>query len=148
MKILAFLQSPSDAVFPDAAPHVLDKYRDDQEYHRRMLRQSMTGNRLFQAFGEMYDQIYWDNVAPVKDVDQAHIDNVIVAVEPDVILTFGNIAKEAIDNSIGAIRIKVLHCHHPNARYKTQDDLNQFAVSVRNMAREFDLKKQWENDSK
>lgn len=132
MKIVAFLQSPSQTIFPEDTPaHILDKYRDDQEYHRRMLKQSMTGNRLYQAFGPLYDEIVWDNVAPKDEVDHAHIDRVIAESEPELILTFGEVAKEAVSNSIMAIKIKTMACHHPNARFRTQNDLDEFAVQVR-----------------
>jgi hypothetical protein len=131
MKILAFLQSPSDATFPDTEKHLLDKYRDDQAYHRKMLRQSMTGNRLYQSFGPLFDEIHWDNVAPIKEVDHEHINDMIVKMEPDLILTFGNDARDALADSIGAIRIKVMECHHPNARYRTQSELDDFAAKVR-----------------
>jgi hypothetical protein len=51
---------------------------------------------------------------------------------PDVVITFGSAAKDGIV----AVRPTLKHdfaffsCHHPNARYKTQEDLNIFAKEV------------------
>lgn len=113
---------------------MVNRYKDDVAYHRHMLRQSMSGNRLFQAFGDLYDQIVWDNVCPVPNgvtPDQKHICNSIDKHKPDLILTFGEIPKEALDDCTAALDTKKLGCHHPNARFKTQEDLNSFAMTIR-----------------
>lgn len=141
MKIVAFLLSPSDAVFSNQPAHVLDKYRDDQVYHRKMLRQSMTGNRLYQAFGDLYEMIWWDNVIPVggTEPDAKHVNKVIMEQKPDLILTFGKAAETTIEDSIAAINRMTMSCHHPNARFKTQSDLDLFAMKVRGLLREWTI---------
>jgi hypothetical protein len=141
MKVVAFMESPSKNIFPEGTSQVIiDRYRDDQEYHRKMLRQSMSGNRLHQAFGDLFDQIHWDNVAPAGTVDSKHVDKVVKEHDPVVILTFGNIAQDAVDNSIASLTKKVMVCHHPNARHKTQSDLDNFAMEVRTHLRNLKAK--------
>lgn len=136
MKIVAFLQNPW---FPPRTPrHIITRYRDDQIFHRRILSMSMTGKRLVEAFGEdLYCQIHWDNTnwraadrSTGKMVpDHLHIETVLVCEKPVLILCFGNQAREAIKSRPWSADI--LHCHHPNARGRTQEDLNRFATTVR-----------------
>jgi hypothetical protein len=137
MKIVAFLESPSGAVLTTKE---FERYQHDQVWHRQMLRQSMSGNRLYQAFGDLYEKIWWDNVAPKGNFpDGKHIDDVIREQKPDLILTFGGIARDALDDSIGAINIERMDCHHPNARHRSQADLDHFAMIIRVKMREFNL---------
>jgi len=114
-------------------------YKTKQEVHRQILRTTATGYRLVQAFGDkMFNRIHWDNVCPeVTDhprkrspVEIKHVESVITVLRPHLILTFGEIANEAIKESVAAIRTKVMACHHPNARYKYQVDLDMFAQRV------------------
>lgn len=136
-KIVAFMQNPW---FPVGTKreHV-DRYRTDQEFHRRLLACTMSGTRLLQAFGpHMFEMIHWDNVAPEAaveasgktDVNPDHVEKVISEVEPELIISFGKLAEEALDNSILAENIPYMCCHHPNARGHTQAELQEFAISV------------------
>ena len=141
--ILAFLQSPSEKIFPEGtSPRIINMYKDDQEYHRKMLRQSMTGNRLYQSFGGTFNDIIWDNVAPIDEVDMRHVEMSIVKHKPYLILTFGTQAEEALDGAIGAMNIKRMCCHHPNARGRTQSDLDYFATKV------IEFMRNWNHESK
>ena len=123
---------------PETAQRHVELYNTNQEFHRRLLAGTMSGRRLRQAFGNLFNTIHWDNVAPaaaeeasgVTDVDMKHVERVIGEVKPQLILTFGNLAKGALDNAIRAYKIKRMDCHHPNARHKTQGDLDQFASDV------------------
>jgi len=136
INIVAFMQNPWFP--PGTQREVIDRYKTDQEFHRRLLRETMSGYRLHQAFGDLFDRIHWDNVAPEavdhpkkrSPVNVKHVDNVILTVKPNLILTFGEVAREAIADSIAAIRIKTMYCHHPNARYKFQADLDYFGQQV------------------
>lgn len=136
MKILAFLLSPSDSLFYEGTANwIIEKYRDDLDYHRMRLKESMTGRRLYEAFGDLFDVIIWDNVNPYPATDfpdQKHIGKVIAKHSPDLIITFGETAKKAIYNSTAWLDKPTMNCHHPNARYRTQSDLNTFALEVRN----------------
>jgi hypothetical protein len=136
-KILAFMQNPWFT--PGTSKEIIDKYRTDQEFHRRLLARCMSGNRLLTAFGStMFNRIWWDNVAPtaaieaagITDVDPIHVETVITDQKPDLILTFGKLAEQVLDGSIVAHDIDYLCCHHPNARGKSMIDLAQFAVEV------------------
>lgn len=137
ISIVGFMQNPW---FPDGTPQEhIRMYRYNQEFHKKILVNSMSGQRLKQAFGdEMFERIWWDNVAPEAateakgktDVDMQHVEAIIKIRDPQLILTFGKMATDAIKQSIGAIRRKVMECHHPNARYKTQSELDAFAVQV------------------
>jgi hypothetical protein len=129
--ILAFLQSPSESIFPPGtAQRVIDEYRNNQEYHRKMLKASMSGHRLAMAFGSLFNEIIWDNVAPNGQPDLKHVEMSIQKHSPYLILTFGVVAEETLDHSVGALPLKVMCCHHPNARFKTQADLDHFANKV------------------
>jgi uracil-DNA glycosylase len=137
MKILVFLQNPWFP--PGTAKQHIDRYTTDQEFHRRLLAGTMTGQRLRQAFGEtMFRDIWWDNVAPaaaevstgVTEIDEEHVERVIKQVKPDLIISFGKLAEDALDGSIAAEPIPYMCCHHPNARHKTTQDLCEFAVEV------------------
>jgi hypothetical protein len=138
--IVAFLQNPWFK--PGTSDRVIHTYRDDQRYHRKVLSMCMTGRRLMEAFGDLYEQIHWDNtnwrpayMANGKtDPDYGWMRTVIANQKPKLILCFGNQAKEAYIE-LGCCylecEIPYLTCHHPNARFRTQQDLNHFALTVR-----------------
>jgi hypothetical protein len=136
MNITAFLQNPWFR--PGTPKELIFRYNTDQVFHRHLLARCMTGSRLNQAFGTLYESIHWDNVAPhaateaagKTDIDMIHVEKVLKATSPDLILTFGNHAKEALAGSIQRGDTPMLHCHHPNARGKTVNDLCQFGVEV------------------
>lgn len=136
MKILAFLQNPWFSVETDS--HVIERYRTDQVFHRRYLRGTLSGNRLSMAFSGLYEQIHWDNVSSdlsneandISAVDMKHVETTIRNTKPQLILTFGQLAKETIRKSLYAQGIPVMECHHPNARGKTQADLDLFVQKI------------------
>lgn len=137
MRILAFMQNPWFP--PGTDPRHVKMYRDEQEFHRAVLGRSMSGRRLMEAFGYLYQEIHWDNVAPEAatespgrtEIDHDHVKQVIDKIRPELILTFGTIAADAVSDCSNAASVKVMECHHPNARHRTQNDLNQFAQDVR-----------------
>ena len=118
---------------------VVDKYKTEQEFHRKLLSQSMSGARLKVAFGGYwFEQIWWDNANPNiadylngrLDPSVPHIERVVMEQKPTLIITFGRQAEIGLSMSVASIKIKVMSCHHPNARYKTQVDLDNFAQTV------------------
>jgi hypothetical protein len=145
--IVTFLQNPW---FKPGTPRkFVRQYRDDQEFHRLILSQTMSGKRLLKAFGDLYWEIHWDNtnwrpvyhsrekIPPCYD----HIWNVLSTSKPSLILTLGTQSRLAIIKTILMMRkehlivydkIPRLSCCHPNARGETQRTLNQFAEIVRN----------------
>ncbi len=136
--IVAFMQNPW---FPQgtAEKHII-RYRDDQDFHRRLLANTMSGRRLREAFRDWFDKIWWDNADWHPDwylqklrADQEHIIQVIEMCNPELVISFGSIANEAIGLiCIGHFpELPHLRCHHPNARHKTQHDLDIFAQDVR-----------------
>lgn len=142
MNILAFLQNPWFK--PGTDWSVIEKYRDDQKFHRGVLLGCMSGQRLFAALGgELFTQIHWDNTnwrpawyaAGREEPDFSHMAEVIATVDPHIVIAFGNQAWDALQNP----RIKfpynwdgkVLRCHHPNARHKTQADLDNFGCELK-----------------
>lgn len=140
MRILAFMQNPW---FREGTPDEwILRYRDDQEFHRRILARSMSGSRLVKAFGkESYDRIHWDNVnwraASVANgilpPDMDHIAGIIYKIDPQLIICFGRVALNGLTAHDPAC--PVWGCHHPNARGKTQHDLNVFAQMVHDFER-------------
>lgn len=148
MKILAFMQNPWFP--PGTTKEIVDRYRTDQQFHQKLLRRTMSGNRLLQAFGpKMFEEIHWDNVAPnhvpephlKSDIEMMHVERIIKQVNPDLILTFGNLAREAVEGSLLRANRPMMHCHHPNARHKTMNDLAQFAMSVQRWVEDADSKR-------
>lgn len=146
MKIVGFLQNPW---FPPGTreEHII-AYRDDQDFHRRLLEGTMSGRRLSVAFEDLYDAIHWDNTnwrpafmaSGREEPDHQHMMDVVKREQPDLILCFGNQARDAM-RAIGRLFNKkhdFLHCHHPNARGKTQMDLNNFAIMVRSKLHELE----------
>jgi len=149
MKILAFLQNPW--FHEGISQRHIEMYRDDQDFHRRVLAMSMSGRRLQMAFGELYNDIHWDNTnwrpanhaSGKEKPDLDHVMRILKSQDWSLILTFGNQAKNAITlllNSrhkyyvkLNHTRANVLFCHHPNARHRTQVDLNNFASIIKEL---------------
>lgn len=138
MKIVAFLQNPW---FKEgtAERHIL-MYRDDQVFHRKVLQMSMSGGRLWIAFGsELYNQIWWDNTSwrpsvtssGVKNIDMEHVRKVISEQRPGLVLCFGRQAEHAVNIAFDYPWYERMVCHHPNARGRTQADLDLFALIVK-----------------
>jgi len=137
MNIVAFLQNPGFK--PGTPMTIVDKYKSQQQFHRELLETTMSGARLKVAFGEYwFNRIWWDNANPNiptygmerLDPDILHIEKVIADQKPKLVLTFGKQAERGVSSSIAAIALKVMSCHHPNARFRTQSDLDQFAQDV------------------
>ena len=96
-----------------------------------------------QAFGDLYDRVWWDNANPVpvwqanglQPYDMWHMREVIQTHNPQLILTFGNVAlaglHEVHETFPSVTRGRhLMGCHHPNARHKTQVDLDNFVADV------------------
>lgn len=140
MSIVAFLQNPWFR--PGTSQHHIELYRDNQEFHRKVLAMSMSGRRLVRAFGDLYDKIHWSNTSwraaerasGRMPTDIAYMSEVISAQNPELILCFGRQAHDAcMEMRMMSSRWKIpyLSCHHPNAYGKFQSDLNMFADAVR-----------------
>lgn len=131
--IVAFLQNPWFR--PGTSQMVIDMYREDAGFRRRLLARSMTGRRLMHAFREMYSDIWWDNVSPqhgddhreAMTPDQDHVYQVIVMNRPELVLTFGSYARGALSKIWHG---PMMHCRHPNAMGIRQEEINQFAAEV------------------
>lgn len=139
MQIVAFMQN---AWFPESSnPRHFEEYHTNQAFHQRLLAGTMSGRRLFEAFGDpLFRQIWWDNATDEIAIGDAsirhpykvdYIEGVIKKQSPHLILAFGNEASTGVAATTLSLPIKVMECHHPNARHKTQEDLNAFAKSVR-----------------
>lgn len=150
MNIVAFLQNPW---FPEgtAERHII-AYRDDQKFHQRLLEGTMSGGRLVKAFGELFERIHWDNTnwRPAwkangrEDPDYNHMKDVILRKQPQIVLCFGNQARDSVQVirhliPVGLWPKHVMACHHPNARFKTQKDLDNFADKVRGAILQLEL---------
>lgn len=141
-EIVAFMQNPWFK--PGTKQRIIDLYNNDQEFHQRVLAGCMSGKRLMQAFGVLYTLIWWDNAnpEPVNESQGArppniyHMIGVITKISPRIVLTIGEQAyagMQAIEKMEHEIRLPQytrIHCHHPNARGKTQHDLDLFAIKV------------------
>lgn len=132
--VLAFLQNPH--FVPGTPENIIEFYRDDPDYHRDILAASMSGARIKKAFGKLFKEIIWDNAnwrpgtrASTKmPADPEHMQRQIDKYHPTLIITFGTEARDAL--LAVTYDCPALHCHHPNARFKTQKDLEYFADQV------------------
>ena len=140
MTILAFLQNPWHP--QNTSKRVIEKYRDNQKFHRVVFRNSMSGRRLLKALGpEFFDRVIWDNACELytsrsdglQKYSRNHMLESIRENRPDLVLAFGNQARMGMEEMIFMRKYSglVLYCHHPNARGRTQADLNNFAITVR-----------------
>lgn len=143
IKIVAFMQNPW---FPiGTSPRHIKMYNESQHFHRRVLALSMSGRRLLSAFGEhLYNQIWWDNASPIAatiatgkfEADMEHMMRATILQMPRLLLGFGTSANDAITTLLTEnpfpYQIRFMACHHPNARGRTQQDLNDFAQVVKN----------------
>ncbi len=145
--ITAFMQNPWFPLGTDLK-HI-EMYTTNQEFHRRILARSMSGGRLVQAFGpELFNKIWWDNVAPVAadhssgvtEVDNNHVAVIVEKTKPDLIITFGVIAMGAIHRCLYADGIQKMNCHHPNARHRTAAELADFAIRVQGWVDDWKIK--------
>lgn len=142
MNITAFMQNPWFQ--PGTPESVILKYRDDQKFHREILAATMSGQRLLKAFGERFFEIHWDNTNwipaeesdGVTDPDPVHIMRVVHITRPKLILCIGSQASKVMASYS---HIPQMHCHHPNARGKTQTDLVRFAIEVEKRLLEMEL---------
>jgi hypothetical protein len=126
MKVLAFLQNqwvnePEKVVAmiartPKVRPRLI-KYA---------LFQSLTGHRLKQVFGDECLEWEWDNASPqigshsasCFPADPEHIKAVLEEHKPDVVLTFGKVASDALKKTCD--NFKLIVGPHPAAR---KDDI-------------------------
>lgn len=145
MKMLAFLQNPWFK--PGTDERMIQLYRDNPEFHRRVLAMSATGRALKKMFGRLYDEIIWDNASPahgemrdaVSPPDIHHIAGVVARERPDVVLLFGRQAEIGWDQMAEATglysfpdyHVNVLRAPHPMARGSVNDHLKKIAIQVK-----------------
>jgi hypothetical protein len=109
-----------------------------------------TGRRIKEVFGDLADNIIWDEVTKeiadnpkiICKPDNEHIINTIERVKPQIIIVFGNVAQKAVsDLSEGNIELRkrlrknriFLAAPHPARRDKNiLNNLRSFAEELRN----------------
>ena len=126
---------------PSTPDKIIQKYRHDVDFRRYILGNSMTGQRLNRAFGEAYDEMWWDNANPEHatvasgkmEPDPAHLAVVIRRVEPRLIICFGRNAESGVLSALKTLArrqweaITVWYHPHPNARFLPQSSLDNLA---------------------
>jgi hypothetical protein len=106
MKILGILQNQWFQT-PERARWSLEhQFKGDRERFIRtfLFHRCRTGRRLELVFGDLCDSIVWENASPVicgthdghPPADIAHLERVLVKHDPDIVITFGNIATSGI----------------------------------------------------
>lgn len=137
MKILAFLQNPW--FMPGTNPRHIDMYRRNQNFHRKVLLMSATGQALHRAFGpKLYGKIIWENAnwrhgserRAKMPADVAHMINVLVTHGPDLIICFGHEAKIGM-KAVACGSAEVLFAPHPMAHGSAADHLRVIIQMVR-----------------
>lgn len=141
--ILALLQNPYFP--PSVSQRHIDMYRDNVKFHRMVLERTATGKALRRAFGDLYDEIIWDNANPRHGTtrnasfppDSVYMANRIAYHDARVVLLFGKQAvagwerilsfKDLVDLRIGRV---VLTAPHPMAFGSAQDHLSGIVKKV------------------
>lgn len=137
---LAFLQN--SWFKPGTPQRYIDMYRDDQRLHRRVLAMSRTGQYLRNAFGPMYDEIFWDNASPAHGFDHSarhvadiiHMQDVVKRLRPHVVLLFGGVARAGygkISENIVDIPHITIYGPHPSARGNPMGELRRMAEELK-----------------
>lgn len=123
--IVAFLQNlwVKD---PDRVKALIEKH--GEEYRRHLIKQllfagGLTGKRLRATFGDLIYQIDWEEAsreiaADAKTIcrpDLEHIQAVLDAYQPDIVITFGNVAFNAV---APLWKGKLIFSQHPASRRK------------------------------
>jgi len=141
MKIRAFLQNQwfKD---PERVRAIYARHPEHRQgLTARFLFMSVTGKRLRAAFGDVIEDIVWENASPEIGgkssasfrADLKHMVKLIEDEKPDVILAFGKSATEAIDE----IDPKILCIcgPHPAARQpNTREKLAEMANKLQEQA--------------
>ena len=146
--VLAFLQCQwfKD---PQRVQEIYDRNPDLRAaLNKKFLAGSLTGRRLQDAFGPvLFEQIIWEETSrqlgnkssATFPADPEHIRSVIAAHKPDIILTFGNLATNAINawvtEKLSAYMPEplpiIISGPHPAARYyNIQNDLFEMAQTL------------------
>ena len=122
MKILAFLQNQWVRDPKRLAAMIERTPAARERFLMYALFQSHTGNRLKQVFGEDCMEWNWDNASPqigghsssCFPADPEHIKAVLEEHQPDVVLTFGKVASDALRKTCD--HFKLIAGPHPAAR--------------------------------
>lgn len=148
--IVAFLQNPWFK--KTTRQTTIDAYRNNVDIHRRLLELSATGKALRRAFGDLYDEIIWDNANPrhghTRDAmlppDSIHMARTVALHDADVVLLFGRQARDGWEtvlsfkdlDSIGIERT-ILHAPHPMARGSANEHLQDICMKVKKIYAEW-----------
>lgn len=144
MITLGFLQNPWFK--PGTDQRHIDMYQDDPNFHRKVLAMSATGRALKRAFGDEYDEIFWDNANPISGETREHFEKPdfmymarrVAALRPHVVLLFGAQAMKGWGQMVNfgfeglALNRQVLSAPHPMARGSAKKHLEK-------MVREYDI---------
>ena len=142
MKTLAFLQNMW-VRDPGRVKHTIAQ--DGEGFRRRFLTYALfagclTGRRLKAAFGDLCDDIVWEEVSceiggkssSVFPPDYAHITQRMAEEKPDVLLAFGKIACDALVFVAAPRPVPVISGPHPAARHSTvAAELSEMANKLR-----------------
>ena len=144
--VLAFLQNPWFK--PGTNPEIIERYREDADFRRKILAMSATGRALRDAFGPLYQKIIWDNASYESGESREHMAKPdflymarrVALVRPDVILLFGGQAQLGWDRVCSmpdfsglACRRVVLRAPHPMARGSYKEHLSAISTEVRRL---------------
>lgn len=124
MKILAILQNQWFRE-PERIKALYERHPDMRNdlIARFLFMGCQTGKNLRRAFGEMCDSIVWEESSPEVggfasssfEADGEHIRKAIELHRPDIIVAFGGIAQEAVDEILPSV--PVVKSPHPTARF-------------------------------
>jgi len=144
IRILAIMQN-TWARDPDRVRAFLDRQHAKLNRHRGIYfllfaGGSLTGKRIAEAFGDLADKMIYEEASPVvtgkasgcPPADLDHIEQCIDFHEPDIVLTFGKVATDAVEE-LGPRGYKHICAPHPASRQPdVREQLHLVASVVRN----------------
>lgn len=125
MRIVGFLQNPGFDV--NTKPEIIARYGLDDLYRKTVLAHTMSGKKLIRTLGfKLYYGITWDNACPLcnhhpsyrKTADVSHMQSVLTKHGPELVLCYGNTARNAINDVWSG---PLICAPHPNARYTSDE---------------------------
>ncbi len=123
MKVLAFMQNMW-VKNPEKVKASIERmhFTKRDEYRRRLIHYLLfagcvSGRRLRAAFGDLCDEIIWDEASNEIAGDPKticfpvprHIECAIEHYNPDIVITFGKLAGDAVEKIWGTETIRVCH---------------------------------------
>lgn len=153
--ITAFLQNPWFK--PGTEERIIQLYRNDQTFHRRILLNTKSGGILYSCFGQtLWNHIHWDNVAwksgqTSKDVqppDMPHVRFVLESTRPLLVISFGHKARTAVQAAFDSDQCWYTHftSRHPTSFGMSHHEMETRVKEIQALIAKICVEKGMENE--